>query len=118
MYASPGIALCLPPPRRRVTRRKFALAGKGRPLVMLLRGGYARKCAPVERGCPPELLLQSGDAASDAPAGNGRLMPSHTGEQCLSTCACGAGDAGENQFCAVKLRIQKIVAFLGTISTN
>jgi hypothetical protein len=62
MYASPESLLHLPPPRRRVTRGKFALAGRGRPLVMHLRSGVARYCAPAERGRPPVMRLWGGDA--------------------------------------------------------
>jgi hypothetical protein len=69
MYASPVSLLLLPPPRRRVNRGKFAPAGRGLPLVMLLRPlvhscgvGTPARDAPAERGRPPELLLRGGNA--------------------------------------------------------
>jgi hypothetical protein len=71
MYASPVSLLSLPPPRRLVNRGKFAPAGRGRPLVILLWGGDGRWCAPAERGHLPELLPRTGTPARDAPARRG-----------------------------------------------
>jgi hypothetical protein len=72
MYALPASLFGLPPPRRRVTRGKFALAGRGHPLVMLLRagttasvlqrGGDARQGCSCGEGTPASVLLQRGDA--------------------------------------------------------
>jgi hypothetical protein len=61
-YASPASLLRLPPPRRRLTRGKFAPARRGHTLVTHLRSGDTRYCAPVERGRPPVMRLRGGDA--------------------------------------------------------
>jgi hypothetical protein len=64
MYASQASLLRLPPPRRRVTRGKFAFAGRGRPLVIHLRSGT-----------PASVLLKGGTPRGDSLAYFGRSKP-------------------------------------------
>jgi hypothetical protein len=102
--------------RRRVTRGK----------ICACRAGTPTRAAPAERGRPLERSCGAGTPTRVAPADFGRSkkggwsreQPSLSREQCLSRCACGAGDAGENWFFEVKLQIQKILTLLETVSTN
>jgi hypothetical protein len=91
MYALPVSLLCLPPPRRRVNREIFCSCGEGTPA----------RAAPAERGRPEATVWQI-LAALNGRVNWGAAIPLR-GAVPEYRCACGAGDAGENQFFEVKL---------------
>jgi hypothetical protein len=74
MYASLTSLLCLPPPRRRVNRGKFAPAERGRPPEQLLQSADARQSCACEAWTPRGAILvdfgrskMAGDPGSSHP---------------------------------------------------
>jgi hypothetical protein len=102
MYASPASLLRLPPPRRRVNRGKFALAELGRLPERLLQSVDSRQSCACGAWTPGGANLA--DFGRSKRVGE---QPSLSGEQCLSRCACGAGDAGENRFLKKNFEFKK-----------
>jgi hypothetical protein len=136
MYASPASLFCLPPPRRTVIRGENAPAGRGLRLVCSCGAGTPARAALARRGRLLERSCGAGTPSSDAPPGRGRpevivlrvlgalkgwviqgaSIP-HRGAVAEVMRLRGGWCRGKSTY-EVKLKIQKIMTFLGAISTK